>query len=386
MTDTSAASPARNPAFAWVGIIACVYLLLVAIGCIGTGFKTAAGDQAKELFAFATNPFIGLLIGTLATALIQSSSTVTSVIVGLVAGGLPVGIAVPMIMGANIGTTITNSIVSLGHVRDAEEFKRACSAATVHDFFNVMMVVVFLPLEIMTGFLQKTAMWLAGGLVGAESMSIKGMNFVKPMTKPVVGLFKDLFKATGLPETGVGVAMAVFGVALIFGAILYIGKLLKSVMVGRAKAVLHSAIGRGPLSGIASGTAVTVAVQSSSTTTSLMVPFAGTGVFTTRDIYPFTLGANIGTTVTALLAATAASGATAAAALTIALVHLLYNVIGVLALFVIPHFARLTVLSDFPVRAAEWLAGVASQRKTVALAYILGTFFVVPGLMVFMFK
>ena len=117
-----------------------------------------------------------------------------------------------------------------------------------------------------------------------------------------------------------------------------------------------------------------------------MVPLAGSGVFTTRDIYPFTLGANIGTTVTALLSATAASGATAAAALTIALVHLLYNIIGVLILFVIPHFARLTVLSDFPPRAAEWLAGIAASRKSVALAYILGTFFVVPGLMVFMFK
>ena len=97
----------------WLGVIALVYILIFAAGLIGTGFKTIAGEQAQQLFEFAKNPFAGLLVGTLCTALIQSSSTITSIIVGLVAGGLPVAIAVPMIMGANIGTTITNTLVSL---------------------------------------------------------------------------------------------------------------------------------------------------------------------------------------------------------------------------------------------------------------------------------
>jgi sodium-dependent phosphate cotransporter len=60
--------------------------------------------------------------------------------------------------------------------------------------------------------------------------------------------------------------------------------------VGRARELLHKALGRGPLTGIASGTLVTVMVQSSSTTTSLMIPLAGGGVFSTRQLYPFTLG------------------------------------------------------------------------------------------------
>ncbi|HBR96548.1 MAG TPA: sodium:phosphate symporter, partial [Gammaproteobacteria bacterium] len=130
----------------WIFIVSLVYLLLVAVSMIGSGFKIAAGDQAKELFAFASNPITGLVIGTIATALIQSSSTVTAIIVGLVAGGLPVTIAIPMIMGANIGTTVTNTIVSLGHVRQGDEFRRAFAAATIHDFFNVISVVIFLPL------------------------------------------------------------------------------------------------------------------------------------------------------------------------------------------------------------------------------------------------
>ena len=86
-------SAAKSNWLQWLAVVGLVYLLICAVGIIGSGFKLAAGDQAKELFAFATNPFAGLVVGTIATALIQSSSTVTSIIVGLVAGGLPVSVA-----------------------------------------------------------------------------------------------------------------------------------------------------------------------------------------------------------------------------------------------------------------------------------------------------
>ena len=163
-----------------------------------------------------------------------------------------------------------------------------------------------------------------------------------------------------------------FGIALIFVAITFVGKLLKKLMVGKAKDIMHTAIGRGPISGIASGTLVTVLVQSSSTTTSLMVPLAGSGAFKLKQIYPFTLGANIGTCVTAVLAATAVTG-NAQAALQIAFIHLVYNILGVIFIYGIP-FLRL-----LPVKAAEKLGETAAENKMAALAYILGVFFVVPG-------
>ncbi|MDR6263224.1 Na/Pi symporter [Roseobacter sp. N2S] len=356
----------------WVAVAALVYLLICAVGMIGGGFKAAAGGQAKELFAFATNPFAGLVVGTVATALIQSSSTVTSIIVGLVAGGLPVEVAVPMVMGANIGTSITNTIVSLGHVRAKDEFRRAFAAATVHDFFNLMSVVIFLPLEMAFGLLQKTGSALAGLFVGSGEASMSGLNFVKAATAPVVDASKHMFIGNFGDVTG-GVFLILFGIALIFLAIAYVGKLLKQLMVGRAKQIMHTAIGRGPVSGIMSGTVVTVLVQSSSTTTSLMVPLAGSGSFGLRQIYPFTLGANIGTCITALLAATAVSG-NANAALQIAFIHLAYNVLGVLVIYGLPF------LRFLPVRAAEWLGATAAENKLAALAYILGVFFIIPGL------
>ncbi len=108
----------------WLLLILSVYAILLSVGMVGSGFKWVSGgsEGARELFEFATNPFVALLIGILATSLVQSSSTVTSVVVGLVAGGLPIEIAIPMVMGANIGTTITNTLVSLGHIRKNQSF------------------------------------------------------------------------------------------------------------------------------------------------------------------------------------------------------------------------------------------------------------------------
>jgi len=342
--SNQAAIPAdnsQNSYLQWISVATLVYLLICAVGMIGGGFKMAAGDQAKELFAFASNPFAGLVVGTVATALIQSSSTVSSIIVGLVAGGLPVQLAVPMIMGANIGTSITNTIVSLGHVRAKEEFRRAFSAATVHDFFNLLSVVIFLPLEMAFGLLEKLGAWLSSLFFGSGDASIKGFNFVKAATAPLVNTAKDVAKSM--------------------------------LMVGKAKDIMHTAIGRGPMSGIASGTLVTVLVQSSSTTTSLMVPLAGSGSFKLKDIYPFTLGANIGTCVTAVLAATAVTG-NAQAALTIAFIHLTYNILGVVVIYGLPF------LRELPIKAAEWLGETASENKMAALAYIVGVFFLVPAI------
>lgn len=359
----------------WLLIIVLVYLLLVAVGLIGSGFKLAAGSQAKELFYFATNPIVALVIGTVATALIQSSSTVTSIIVGLVAGGLPVSIAIPMVMGANIGTTITNTIVSIGHIKKNNEFQRAFAAATIHDFFNLLSVVIFLPLEIAFGFLEHVGAYLAQLMLGTDGLPMKGLNFIKPLVKPVIKLLHDSLPDT-LPVMLNGSIMVAVGIFTIFIVITLIGKVLKVLMIGKAKQILHSAVGKGPLSGILSGTAMTILVQSSSTTTSLIIPFAGNGIFRLKQIYPFTLGANIGTCITALLAATAVTGANAIFALQIALIHLLYNLFGVIVIY------GVKFLRYLPIRAAQKLAAATVNNKLYAVVYITSVFFIVPALLI----
>lgn len=283
--------------------------------------------------------------------------------------------AVPMVMGANIGTTITNTIVSMGHIRAGEEFRRAFAAATVHDFFNLLAVVIFLPLEIAFDLLEKTGVFLSEFLVGGSSMSMSGFNFLKPIVSPPVKLIQnDILGA--LSNIPAGIIMIVLGVVMIFVSITMIGKLLKVLMVGRAKQILHAAVGRGPLAGIFSGTIMTVLVQSSSTTTSLIVPLAGTGVFSLRQVYPFTLGANIGTCITGLLAATAVGGANALFALQIALIHLTYNTIAVVFIYSIP------VLREIPLKAADKLSGLAQKNKLYVAAYITGIFVVIPAVFI----
>lgn len=355
----------------WANLVFMLYLLLLAVSMVGSGFKLATGEQAKTLFEFASHPVAGLMIGLVATALIQSSSTVTSIIVGLVAGGLPVATAIPMIMGANIGTTVTNTLVSLGHLRCKHEFKRAFASATIHDFFNLLAVIIFLPLEMMFGILDKISHWLVSPMLATGDMSIKGFNFIKPITKPVVSAIKEPLSSMG--DVFGGIALIIIGIATVFIAITVMGKLMKKLMVGRAKDILQSAIGKGPLHGIVSGSIVTVLVQSSSTTTSLMVPLVGTGVLKVREVYPFTLGANIGTCITALLAATAVTGEYAVFALQIALVHLTFNILATVFIFGIPF------LRDLPLKGADIISELAMKNKAVVVAYLISVFIIMPG-------
>lgn len=368
------AAAAASPAFRWIAAFALVYLLLVAVGCLGAGFKEAFGgtEGAKSLFRFATNPFMGLVVGILSTALIQSSSTTTSIVVALCAAGMPIEAAVPMIMGANVGTSVTNTLVSLGSIGNRRTFRRAFAAATVHDFFNLLAIVIFLPLEIAFHLLEKLSGWFSGLLYGSGGLDLDGLNFLKPILKPAERGAQQLFAALPGPEWIGNAAFIVFGLVLIFFSILCLGKLLRGLLTGRAEKIFHYAVGRSPLTAIASGLLITVLVQSSSTTTSLVVPLAAAGVMTLPQVYPFTLGANIGTCVTALLAAFAITGAGAAPALQVALIHLLFNSIGVALIY------SIAFLRGIPLSCASGLAALASRRKGLAFLYVVGVFFLLP--------
>lgn len=364
--------------FDWTVVALAIYVLITAVSGIGGGFKMAAGDQAGELFQFAENPFVGLVIGILATVLTQSSSTTTAITVGMVAGGLPIGIAIPILLGANIGTTVTSTLVSLGMARDKDVFRRAFGAASVHDMYNLLSVLIFLPLELMFGILERSSGWLAAQTGGSDGGPVAAVFAaigagVKAFTDPGVNVLK--WMVSPLPEMWGGIVLVLIGVVLILAVINLIGKLLKVLLVGRAEKVFHTAIGRGPISGILSGTLITVMVQSSSTTTSLAVPLVGSGKFSVKQIFPFTVGANIGTTLTALIAAFAFTGVEGQAALQAAYVHVLYNLFCAAVIFGLPF------LRPIPVAAAQWLARIGAENKLYVVAWVLGVFLVIPGLL-----
>ena len=149
------------------GVLGALYMFLVGIKGMSSAIKQMGAGVAENIFTATSDPFVALFIGIFSTVLFQSSSTTTSLIVGMVSSGsLGLSGAVPMIMGANIGTTVTNTIVSIGHINRGNEFKRAFAASTVHDFFNILSVLILFPLEMAFHWIQKSAEWVASLIFG----------------------------------------------------------------------------------------------------------------------------------------------------------------------------------------------------------------------------
>jgi len=356
--------------FWWVGTLAAIFVLSFGLSLLGSGLSELVGDRVEQLFSFATNPALGLLVGVITTALVQSSSAVSSIIVGLVANGMPITTAIPIIMGANIGTTITNTLLSLGQLGDRDRFERSFAAATVHDCFNLLCVAIFLPLEVSTHFLTRLSGMFAEfvqgwGLVIEPQMGLQWL--ITPLVQTT------LFLTQALSPTLHGAVWLGLGIITVLLSIAALAKTLTLAIERVGSGRLFGAIGSHPLIAMLTGAGVTVIVQSSSTTTSLMIPLAASRAWELETIYPFTLGANIGTCATAFLAATAVTGSASLAALQIALAHLLHNTLGILMIYGIP------LLRSIPLRGARWLARSAANPWAIA-AYIPGVFFLIPSL------
>ncbi|MGK7311782.1 MAG: Na/Pi symporter [Candidatus Longimicrobiales bacterium M2_2A_002] len=365
----------EHPAVRALLVIGLLYIFLVGVNGLGSGFKLMSRDFVDNFFTATQNPFLGLMVGILATTMVQSSSVTTSLIVGLVAAPenpLPVANAIPMIMGANIGTTVTNTIAALAHMGWKEEFRRAFAVATCHDWFNYLAVLLLLPLELLTGFLSKSAHALAdllGGLSGADYESpIKGA--IKAGGEPIQAAIEAVTPSVGWTAT---IYILVSGV-LIYLALVSIIRVMRSSMKTRVESLVTQAFENNAVIAMVVGLIATVMVQSSSITTSLLVPLAGAGVLTLAQAFPITLGANVGTTMTALVAALAATGEHAEAGLTVALAHLLFNLSGILLIY---PWER---VRNIPLRAAKGLADIATRSKILAISYVLILFYGIPAL------
>ena len=309
--------------FEFAKVLFFVFCFLVSIDLMGICFK-ASRDTVKPLLLHATrNPFLGLVLGIVVTSIIQSSSTTTSIVVGLVAGGvLPLKLAIPVVMGANIGTTVTNTIVSFGYANRKTEFERAFGASIVHDIFNIYATLILFPLEIFTGLIYHSSI-----VVEQVFEKVGGFQFVSPLKyiiHPVSSFISDL----------VGnhyVALAVSFV-LLFISLKMIVENMKGIVMEKIESLLNQFLFRNPAISLMIGIVFTAIVQSSSVTTSMIVPLVGAGLITIEQVFPYTLGANIGTTITAILAALTVSEHKDLA-VSVALAHLIFNVFGIMIIY-----------------------------------------------------
>lgn len=354
-----------------------VYFFLVSIGLMGAAFKGFGKGFAEALISSTENPFVGLFIGIFATSLVQSSSTTTSMAVAMVgAGVLSIEHTVPIIMGANIGTTVTNLLVSLAHIHEREEFKRAIAGSAVHDFFNVICVAILFPLELATGFLQKSAIWLTG--IFSDVGGITFTSPVKSSTKPVIHWIESTMKHNFSFTTNVCYAlMLAISIVMMFACLYFIVKTMRGLIAQKAKGALGTVIEHSGVWGIFAGLCITILVQSSSITTSLLVPLVASGMMTVEAVFPVTLGANIGTTATAILASFATGNL---AAITIAFVHFLFNAVGV------AFFYPIQFLRNLPIRMAKGLGELAYKRRRIAVFYVVFSFFLLPSALIFVYE
>lgn len=393
-----------------------LYFFLLGLELLGSSAKVIGGCTAGSLFGDDNNPIAGLMIGILATVLLQSSSTTTSIVVGLVgSGGLEVKPAIYMIMGANIGTSVTNTIVAMAQMGDGDQLERAFAGATVHDMFNFLTVIIILPVELITGFLFH----LTKSMVNDENRS--GEKWTGPLKRIVSPLGNRILKANkkiiekvakgdscddffpvkcedgvvskatckvgliacedyGCPiffqdgatqkdEEVAGGVCLFLALVLLCVCLLALVTLLQKMLMGTSTRIIYKSTNVNPYLAMLIGVGITILVQSSSITTSALTPLVGIGVIQLEQMFPLTLGANIGTTVTALLASLVS---TKVGALQVALCHLFFNLTGILIWYPVPFMRRV------PLNAAIYLGKATRYWRLVPVIYIGVTFFLIP--------
>jgi sodium-dependent phosphate cotransporter len=252
-------------------------------------------------------------------------------------------------MGANIGTSVTNTLASLPQISRSSEFSRAFSAATVHDFFNMLAVLVLFPVQVMTNFLGSTAT-----LMGKAFQHVGGLTFLNPvkaLTKPMVHL---LIKGVGIHPW----ILLILSLLLLLFALKGMVSTLKAIVVRKAEMWFDTILFKTAIRSFLVGLLLTVMVQSSSITTSLMVPMAGAGILALEKIFPYTLGANVGTII-------------------VAFSHLIFNVAGMVIWW---------PLQCVPIFLARKFSQYSIRNKMIPVGYILIMFFIVPLLGIYFLK
>ncbi len=398
------AMPARRGVLAYAVLVLLAYLFFLAIEFVGTGMKSSFAEPLKAFLETNAEEFTELrsfVIGMVGTAFVQSSSTVTSLSVRLAQDGvIPLLIASGIVHGANLGTSVTSSIVAFATdaptatgnlLKDAwnlmfkprgEGFHRAVGAAVVHDFFNIIMITaILLFLELPFGWVLKiseaTATWLDGRITSSDwilevTRWVSPGTYTGPVADGIVGAVEWGGSAAGwtVPGWVPGIVLVLIGLPLLFWSLkTFSGSMkalvLSSVDTGDVSTMGDKLLGTNKVDTFIRGMLLTMLVQSSSATTSMVVPLAALGFFRVRRLFPFILGANVGTCFTALLAATSGLGTDGFhEGMTIALCHLLLNTFAVV-LAVVVIGVPTSILGS-----ADFLAEKAEKTPAVLLLYL----------------
>ena len=292
------------------GFLGGLGLFLFCIKYMGDGLQMAAGDRLRFILdKYTTSPFLGVLVGIFVTALIQSSSGTSVITIGLVGAGLlTLRQAIGIIMGANIGTTITTFIIGF-------------------NITHYALPILFL---------------------GAACLFFVRHNFINNLGRILFG-FGGIF----------------FALTLMSGA-------MEPLKYLPAFTELTVKLSHQPILGVFIGTIITMLVQASSATISILQNVYQENLITLKAALPVLFGDNIGTTITAIIAVIGAN----TSAKRLALSHTMFNVIGT-AIF-------LVLLSPFSI-FVEKMAQILHLNPKVTIAFAHGSFNVMTTILLFPF-
>jgi solute carrier family 34 (sodium-dependent phosphate cotransporter) len=351
-------------------ILGTLVLFLFALDLMISSLRHLGTAAADTIILATSNPFTGFFIGLLITAIVQSSSTTTSMAVALVASGsITLESAIPIIMGANVGTTITSTIVSLGFIDKRKEFRRAVAAGTYHDFFNILTAIILFPLEYYYGFLSSLSQTIANQFFNPQvATRDNSVNHFWSGFDPIINFLLNTVSS--------GFILTLLAFVLLFTSIIVFRKLISNLFLAQSPDRFSRFFFKNQFKSLSWGLLTTAAIRSSTITTSLVVPLVAKKIITLRKAVPFILGANIGTTITAFIAALLNSNSVGA--LSLAIAHLLFNVIGFTIFYPVP------ALRKIPLELAAGLGKLTLKYRLAGFLYILMTFFFIPFSLIYL--
>ena len=371
-----------------------IFLFITSLEGVKASFKLIFAEWQRGILAMVsaqTAPVTGLAIGILGTSLVQSSSAVVAATMvsmsGMVAAGLPlvsaIRFGVPIVLGANLGTTITNTIVVFGLRRGItdEEFRSTIPGVIVDDVYEVLTITIFFTLEITMGLLSRIVLALGDfydrvlgfqGFFSAFERSIIDILIKEPITKPTTHLITSL-----LGQRIGGVLLFITWFLLIVAALSLIEKGLDKVVEAGWEDKVTAAF-QNPVRGFLTGFTITWIVGSSSIGTSLVVPFLATRLVDLERAYPYLVGCNVATTLD--LSQIYGYFAGGLVGMMLGSAHVILNILAFLLFFVSP-------LRILPIRIAEELGRrmVRSRHAGLELLFwVILVFFIIPILIIYL--
>lgn len=376
-------------------VVLSIFFFISSLEGVKQGFKLIFSEWQASILTMITGnsaAVTGLALGMLSTALVQSSSAVVAATMvsmsGMVASGLPLEAAiqfgVPMILGANIGTTVTNTLVAFGIERGMtmKEFKDTIPGVIVDDVYEGLTISLFFFLELTTGIISKIVLRLGNFYTNVLQMETFFSSFEntiidilieEPVIKPMKALAVEY-----LGTLGGGIFMFVFWFVVIIvsmgGITKGLEKLIETGWEDKVKSAFES-----PTKSFFTGFTITFIVGSSSIGSSLVIPFLATKVVNLKTAYPYLVGCNLATAVDLSQIYGYIAGGTVGMILGSA--HVLLNLMAFFLWFISP-------LRFVPVAIAEWLGKKLTESENTVyalLAWVIGVFFVIPIIIIYVF-